>query len=242
MPGIRQQPSSDPPFLLVSFSSPAADEPLVSEMLGLYRKTEEMIEGCSVYNQENDKEVEGKLFRSHGVWVLKNKAGAVNIRVAKPSESPTSALWQYDFVYKTWQNDPAFKVNSLSEKPIACVVAISLSKEVKRDIKEPGVEGLYMGDGSYYMGRPVLQHEGGHYTLSVEWAGSGGVGRSRWRVTSGSSDLHLHGGSVPIMCPAEHRAVRDEMRGVAHWEYKNKKGRWTESWGICLQCKKQKHL
>ena len=45
----------------------------------------------------------------------------------------------------------------------------------KKDIKKPSVAGLYRADGSYFHGRPVLQHEGGHFTLSVvEAVGVGG--------------------------------------------------------------------
>ena len=62
-------------------------------------------------------------------------------------------------------------VTSLSDKPDVCEVTISLSDDVKRNnIQVPVVEGLYKEDGSYYHGRPVLQQEGGHFTLSVYWA------------------------------------------------------------------------
>ena len=75
---------------------------------------------------------------------------------------------------------------------------------------EPGVEGVYKADGSYYLGRPVLQHEEGHFTAYARggfWIVSSGVGGTGYLVS----------GSAPSQCPADPRAARNERQ--THWEY-----------------------
>ena len=75
-PAVTPQPASDPPFLLISSSGPSAD--YWSNMFGLYRKTEEMSEGHSVYTQMHDDtdtdtqygSIPRKLFSAKGVWSI----------------------------------------------------------------------------------------------------------------------------------------------------------------------------
>ena len=89
---VIQHPASDSPFLLISSSGPAAD--LSSDMFGLYRKTEKMREGRSVYTQEHDAKYRGgtcKLFSDKGVWSI-TYAGDVYLRATTRSESPSSRV------------------------------------------------------------------------------------------------------------------------------------------------------
>ena len=91
----RHQPSSDPPFLLVSSSGLAADQ--WSQMFGLYRKTTEITEDRSVYIQEHDTQPKlspGKLFSDQGVWTV-TYDGRELLRATTPSENPTSIKWKY---------------------------------------------------------------------------------------------------------------------------------------------------
>ena len=225
----RHQPSSDPPFLLVTSSGPAAD--YWSLMLGLYRKTEQMAEGRTVYIQEHDSQYEGSPCKlaSHNKVLVATYEGIEYLRAA----TPTSVSWQYrDWDKHTWRDDPALTVTGLSEKPSECEVTISLSRDIVRDIMEPGVAGVYRANGSYRQGRPVLQHSGGLFTLSV-YAGC-------WRVESGDGgDEYLRSGSAPSQCPADPRAARDERRGWTHWRYNSKqRGYNRESSGISVKCNK----
>ena len=222
-------------FLLISSSGPAADHH--SYTFGLYRKTEEICEGHSVYSQENDTKFGGrtyKLFSDKGVWCIAYN-DTVRLRAATPSVSPASAKWRYyDWYENTWHDDLALTVTSLSEKPSDCEVTISLSEDVKRNMKEAGgeVEGLYKADGSYCKGWPVLRHEGGHFVLSVYDAGC-------WIVSAGVEGAgYLYSRSAPSQCPADPRAARNERLGQTHWKYWNKHGRDFESNGIIVKCNK----
>ena len=151
-------------FLITSSASgPTADHQ--GGMFGLYRMTEQMTDGLNVYMQEHDTKYGGipcKLYSSKGVWVV-TCDGKELLRAATPSESPTSVKWQY-YDYNTWRDDPALAVTGLSEKPSECEVTISLRQDIVRDIKDPGVAGVYRATGSYCRGRPVLQHSGGLFT------------------------------------------------------------------------------
>ena len=156
--------------------------------------------------------------------------GYERLRAATPSDSPTSVNWQYR-EYIEWLDDPALTVTGLSEKPSECEVTISLSRDIKRDIRDKGVTGVYTGDGSYHRGRPVLHHSGGLFTLSVDY--------SCWRVQSGvGGDLYLYSESAPSQCPADPRAARNERRGETHWSYWSKQIELTESSGISVKCNK----
>ena len=91
-----------------------------------------MTEGRIVYVQEHDTKYGGipsKLSSAQGVWSF-TEGGRVYLRAATPSESPTSAKWQYDEDYEqTWRDDPALTVTGLSEKPTReCEVTIRLSQ------------------------------------------------------------------------------------------------------------------
>ena len=83
------------------------------------------------------------------------------LRAATPSQSPMSVRWQFkDFHTTTWHDDLALMVTGLSEKPSfesEAEITIRLSEDVRSDINKSGVEGVYKPNGSYYMGRPVLQ-------------------------------------------------------------------------------------
>ena len=222
------------PFLLISSSGPSADH--WSEMFGLFRKTEQMREGRNVYIQMHDKKYGAsslKLFTAQGVWTIAGRT--VYMRATTPSESPTSVTWQYMVFDKdTGQDDPALTVTNLSEKPDDCKVTISLSKDVKRKLKEPGLEGVYKADGLYCMGRPVLQHEGDRFTLSADL--------ECWRVSTGvGGTQYLWSGSAPSQCPADPRAVRNGNLGQTHWKYYNKQGGYAESSGISVKCKTHKY-
>ena len=104
-------------------------------------------------------------------------------------------------------------VTSLSEKPHDCEVTISLSEDIKRDIMKPGAEGLYRADGSYYRGRPVLQHEGGRFTLSV-----GNI--KCWKVYTGVVGAgYFKSRTAPSQCPGDPWAARNERLGRTHWRY-----------------------
>ena len=221
------------PFLLISSSGPSADH--WSEMFGLFRKTEQMREGRNVYIQMHDKKYGAsslKLFTAQGVWTIAGRT--VYMRATTPSESPTSVTWQYMVFDKdTGQDDPALTVTNLSEKPSDCEVTISLSKNAKRDIRQPGVAGLYKTDGSYRQGRPVLRHEGGRLTLYVYGA--------CWCVCTAGGDIYLYSGSAPSLCPADPRAARNESGGQTLWRYRNKLGGFPESSGITIRCAKHSH-
>ncbi len=100
-------------------------------MFGLYRKTEEMREGRSVYMQMHDTMYEDrprKLFSDRGVWTI-SWDDDVYLRAATPSESPTSVTWKYmEYSKNKWHDDPALIVAGLTEKPDYCEVTISLSQ------------------------------------------------------------------------------------------------------------------
>ena len=219
-----------PPFFIVSSSGPAAD--CWADMFGLYRKTEELSEGRSVYIQEHDTKYLAspyKLSSAKGVWSIGM------LRSATASESPASVKWQYKD-RETWRDDPLLTVTGLSEKPSSdCEVIISLSKNVVGDISKPSVSGVYRVDGSYCMGRPVLLHSGGRFTLSAGRAGC-------WRVTSDGVGGygHLLSGSAPSLCPADPRAASNGSGGQTSWKYKNKQIGRTESKGIRIKCKEHK--
>ena len=81
-----------PTFFLITSSGPAADHQC--DMLGLYRRTEQMTEGSRVYMREQDTKYgasERKLFSDQGVWSI--SFGGMVLRAATPSESPTSVKW-----------------------------------------------------------------------------------------------------------------------------------------------------
>merc|ERR1712150_71773 len=176
---IRLKPaSSDPPFLMISSSGPAADHQ--SDMFGLYKRIWERSEGRSVYIQEHSTEYgdnSGKLISVQGTWRIVSFS-TVWLRAATPSESPTSVKWEYevDKNKATWREDAALTVTSFIEKPSCeCEVTISLSEDVERNIMEPGgagVAGVYRENGLYCRGRPVLQ--AGRFTLTAKWLG--GIG------------------------------------------------------------------
>ena len=214
----------------------------------MFRKTEELREGRSVYTLMHDSKYSkgrtSKLFSDQGVWSIdEDYYGNVLLRAATPSESPTSVTWQYKEhpTIDKCHEDPALTVTSLSEKPSDCEVTISLSQDVKSDISEPGVEGLYKADGSYYKGRPVLKHQGQGGLLTLYMDGGGW-----WSVSPGVGyGVYLCSGSAPSQCPADPRAARNDMRGRTHWEYTNKQyrnNRWsTESSGVTIRCAKHSH-
>ena len=241
----RHQPSSDPPFLLVTSTGPAAD--YQGGKLGLYRKTEQRTEGRTVYIQEHDSQYDDspcKLSSDNKVWVVNVNCddGYEGLRAATHSDGPTSVSWQYkESRHSIWRDDPALTVTGLSEKPSSeCEVTISLSWKIKdivtnilEPIVDPGVAGVYRADGSYCRGRPVLQHSVRLFTLSV-----GGWGR--WWVveTIGRGPPYLSSGSAPSQCPADPRAARRERRGETHWQYLSKQWEWTKTSGISVKCNK----
>ena len=223
-------PSSEPPFLLVSSCGPSADHQ--GSLLGLYRKSEEEIrEGRSVYIQEHDTQYRGshsKLTSAQGVWRIVDEHGNVYLRAAKIIESPISSVkWEYKLNGKTWEEDLALTVTGLSEKPSECEITITLP-----DITEPGVAGVYKGDGSYYQGRPVLRQSRGRFTL---FAGSG-----CWIVSPGVGGAwYLMSGSALSQCPADPKVARKRLLGLTHcWMYRNKQKEWTVSRGIIVKCNK----
>ena len=257
-PSLLAQFPYDPPFFLVASSGPAAQHQ--SFMFGLYRKTEEKIEGRSVYAQEYDKQykegtmrkdfralfVDGghnkvpKLFIDHGVWVIRDVYDKVVLRAAMPSHTPVSVKWQYQSMDE-WHKDQEMTVTGLSEKPSDCEITITLTEDVVRKdfngIMYPGVAGVYRADGTYCNGRPVLQHEEGEFTLYS--AGS------NWKVSNGVHNFWdtLWSGSAPTLCPADPRAARNEKQGVRNWRYRPDKGRWRayQSDGISLKCNKHEY-
>ena len=226
---IRQQPqpASYPPFLLFLSLGPAAD--YRASMLGLYRKTEEMFGGCSVYMQEHDNTKYGgipcKLFRNRGIWKI-NEDGDVCLMAATASESPTSSIiWRYQSESGIWRDDPALTVKGLNEKPRSCEILFILSKDIAKQIMEPGADGLYREDGSYCRGRPVLQHEGGRFTLIVDG--------EHWKVYSrAGSVMHLQSGSAPSQCPAHPRAATNDRERQTEWTFRNKWDEWL--WPVPL--------
>ena len=221
----------EPPFLLVHSKGPAADHQ--SSMLGLYRKSEKL---GFIYIQESDTKFRAKpskLFAVKGVWKITPDV-LTRLRASSPSKNPTSVNWQY-LEYGAWRDDPALKVVGLSDKPISCEqVTISLGEGIKRDIKEPGVEGVYIATGLYKLGRPVLQQVGGRFSLYIGWSWEGGC----WEVSSvvGGAE-YLVSGSAPDMCPADPRARRNEWRDQTYWKYKDKRGVLKESRIINVVCK-----
>ena len=180
--------SDNPPFLMISSSGPADYHH--SNLFGLYRKTEKMSEGRSVYVQEHDPQQKGidnvfselsldspkevELFSDNGVWVIKNYRidcdGAL-LRTATSSQSPASVKWQYmetRYGKVAWEDDQELTVTSLDEKqPSECEVTISLSEDIISEFTDPRVAGVYRADGSYLWGRPVLKHSEGGFTLQT---------------------------------------------------------------------------
>ena len=118
-------------------------------------------------------------------------------------------------------------MTSLSERE--CEARMSLPA-ISRDMKEPGLAGVYWADSSYCRGRPVFRHSGGEFTLSVEYGS--------WEVSSGvGGDVHLWSRTAPSMCPADPRAARRERLGCRtqkHWTYLNKQRGWVESGDISV--------
>ena len=129
-PTIDLEDDMYPPFFLITSTGPAVDHQ--DEMFGLYRRTEEMTEGRSVYLQEHDLKYganSGKLFSDQGVWSITQIGVVSKLRGAAPSESPTNVKWQYYGGGKNpYCDDPDLTVTGLSEKPSCeCEVTISLS-------------------------------------------------------------------------------------------------------------------
>ena len=63
----------------------------------MYRKTEQMTEGRSLYIQLHDSKYDGspcKLSSNKGFWVVTDTCHE-HLRAATPSESPSSVKWQY---------------------------------------------------------------------------------------------------------------------------------------------------
>ena len=138
-----------PAFLLISSKGPASEHNR-GDKLGLYRKTKQMTEGRHVYEQEHD--TEGNpclLFSDKGVWMLLTYNNNVYLRATSPSESPISVEWEYQEHPKDpWRVDSGLTVTSLNEKPsCVCEVTISLSRDILRDIMDPGVAGVYRANG-----------------------------------------------------------------------------------------------
>ena len=161
-------------------------------------------------------------------WYRKTEEMKDGRRTATSSVNPTSVNWQYlENLKDTFLVDPELTVTGLMGKPDCdCEVTINLS--------ETGVEGMYRADGSYYGGRPVLYHSKGHFSIIVH----GGC----WVVIlHEGSVLCLKSMSASSQCPADPRSVRNERLGLTHWEYRNKKGGWSESRRISVKCKKHKH-
>ena len=209
-------------------------------MFGLYRKTEEMTDGRSVYTQEHDVkygENPYKISSYQGAWRITDD-DTVYLRAVKPSENATSVKWKYKLENGKWRDDPTLTVTDLNEKPSCeCSVTINLSESIARDIREPNVVGLYKSDGSYYLGRPVLQHSGGSFTLSVNLS----WGPWCWMVSSGiEGDGYLISGSAPSLCPADPKAARNELQRQTHWRYEKKQS-YVESSGIIVKCEKHKN-
>ena len=65
-------------------------------------------------------------------------------------------------------------LTGISKRPTCkCEVRIELSEDVRSNIVEPGVEGLYRPDGTFCYGRPVLRHSERQFMLSVNSKESG---------------------------------------------------------------------
>ena len=252
---ITEDEDSGDNYLLVSSSGPAGDK--WGHQLGLFRKSEDTIEGRSVYikgYETHNRRSILRLFSDQGVWKISfarlddlvwNISGFVILRASTPSVSPTSVTWQYAkkcaIPYKKtwlWHDDPAITVTNLSEKPSECEITISLTEDMKRDIQERWVEGVYRADGSYCQGRPVLKRQGGRITLSVS-------GSACWRVSDEYGFIcYLESGSAPSQCPADPRAARSERRGMTYWKYWSKLiglGMGSCSNGIIVKCNKHTH-
>ena len=229
---VLSPPVTESPFLLITSGGQTAD--YLSGIFGLYRKTEEMREGRSVFMQESDSKYEDspcKLFSNQGFWCMENYDGDVCLRAVTPSVSPKSAKWKFkEYDNSTWKQDPAITVTSLGEKPSVCEVTISLSKDVKRDIEKPGVVGLYKADGTYCAGRTVLKNEGG-FILFV-------FGGCWWVRACVGGDDYLWSGTAPSQCPANPRAARNKSEERKHWKYWSKQEKWAESKGISFKCNK----
>ena len=184
-------------------------------MTGGEEKKEKMVCGCKFSNNDS-----------------------VFLRATTPSMSPKSVTWQYADAKdcmkknKTWRDDPALTIIGHSEKPSECEITISLTEDMKRDIQERWVEGVYRADGSYYQGRPVLRQSRGRFTL---FAGSG-----CWIVSPGVGGAwYLMSGSALSQCPADPKAARKRLLGLTHcWMYRNKQKEWTVSRGIIVKCNK----
>ena len=170
------------------------------------------------------------------------------LKAATTSQSPTSVKWEYNDRYsETWRDDPALTVTSLSERPSReCEVRISLTEDITRDMKRPGVAGVYKADGSYSWGKPVFRHSGGVFKLRVR--GASWDVRSVVGVRGGrGGDLYLLSGSAPSMCPADPRADTLGSWAVAgsyrqtHWKYRSNQGGYKESGDISVTCTKHKY-
>ena len=213
---------SPPNFILISSRGPAAENH--ADKMGLYRLSDEMRDGRSVYIQEQDNEYDDspcELFSVKGGWVV-TWLGNLYMIATSPSKSPTSVNWQYfQWDDNTWQDDQRLIVAGHSEKPSGCEVTISLREDIASDIVEPGVAGVYTADGSYHRGRPVLRHSGGLYTLCV-WDGV-------WEVSSGvGGEAYIWGGVASDLFPADTKK-RD-------WEYDSLQGYIIKSNGISVSC------
>ena len=230
---VEDEESAGPQFILISSSGPTA---FLSQRFGVYRQSEEMRDGRSVYIQDHDTQYgvnHCKLYSDHGVWVV-TFDGEVRHRAATPSQSPTTVKWQYK--HDKWREDPALTVRGLSERPRReCEVRITLSEDITRSMKKVGVAGVYRADSTYSSGRPVFRHSGGVFTLRVcAWGGG-------WEVRSGVGGAgHLSIMTAPSMCPAEADPSR---RGDTHWRwrYLNKQGEDIESGDVIVTCIKHKH-
>ena len=227
--------AAEPPFLLLNSSGFAADHQ--SALLGLYRKAE----GRSEYIQENDSKYgnsnsETILSISQRIWSIKNEFGQVCLQASTPSDSPLSVKWQCQDDDYAWRDDPALKVTGLDERPkCECQITLSLSEKVAKDMEQPGVTGVFQSNGSYYLGRPVLRHSRGQFTLNV--------GDGCWRVASGvRGQEHLRSYTVPSPCPADPRAARNDWQDLENWRYYSRQQReLTGSPAIGLKCNKHRH-
>ena len=131
-------------------------------------------------------------------------------------------------------------MTGLSAKPSECEVTISLNEMIKWNIKEPGVAGVYTAaGGSYKLGRPVLHHIRGRFTLYVGctldgYTCDGGC----WEVTSvvgGIGDVYLRSSTAPSLCPADSRMKRKEWK--THWRYMKKGGAMIDAREFSVKCK-----
>ena len=211
-----------PKFILISSKGPTAENQ--SDKMGLYRLSDEMREGRSVYIQEQDHEYDDspcELFSVKGGWVV-TWLGNLYMIATSLSKSPTSVKWQYfQWDDNTWRDDQTLTVTGFyfNKRPSGCEVRISLREDISSDIVEPGVAGVYKSDGSYHRGRPVLRHSG--FTLCV-WDGV-------WEVSSGfGGEAYLWGGVASGLLPADTKN-RD-------WEYDSLKGCINKSNGISVSC------